>query len=99
MMAPTDTSRAARSAPSLLLLLALFVQGAWSQKTASPVIVEPIRSQNSARPMNPPTAPVGETDSLILKLQENAKKSPKDLSAYDNLAIAYLQKAREAGDI
>lgn len=41
----------------------------------------------------------GETDKLINALQVQIKKSPEDFSTYDRLGTAYLQKARETGDL
>jgi tetratricopeptide (TPR) repeat protein len=47
------------------------------------------------------TAPAGatETDRQVQALQGRIKKTPGDFSGYDQLGAAYLQKARETGDI
>ena len=45
------------------------------------------------------TTPVSETDRKIQSLQERAKLSADDFHVYDDLGLAYLQKARETGDV
>ena len=42
---------------------------------------------------------LSETDKQIDILQDQVKKSPDDYSGYDGLGAAFLQKARETGDI
>ena len=42
---------------------------------------------------------LSETDKQILILQDQVKKSPEDFAGYDGLGAAFLQKARETGDI
>src|SRR6202041_1522687 len=39
------------------------------------------------------------TDTQIQTLQDHVKKAPDDYAGYDGLGSAFLQKAREAGDI
>ena len=44
-------------------------------------------------------APASETDRQIQTLQERAKHSADTAAIYDELGLAYLQKARETGDV
>jgi tetratricopeptide (TPR) repeat protein len=73
------------------LTLALFrcatflcTTGAWSQTNGS---------------ITAPFAGATETDRQVETLQGRIKKTPGDFSQYDQLGAAYLQKARETGDI
>ena len=43
--------------------------------------------------------PASETDKQIQTLQDHIKKAPGDYAGYDALGSAFLQKARESGDI
>jgi tetratricopeptide (TPR) repeat protein len=43
--------------------------------------------------------PTSETDRRIRSLQEHIKSAPSDYAGYDGLGTAYLQKARETGEI
>jgi tetratricopeptide (TPR) repeat protein len=54
----------------------------------------PAWSQPGSRLGHPP-----ETDTQIQALQEHVKKAPGDYAGYDGLGSAFLQKARETGDI
>jgi tetratricopeptide (TPR) repeat protein len=45
------------------------------------------------------TSPASETDKRIQTLQDKVKKTPGDYAGYDGLGFAFLQKARETGDI
>ncbi len=50
----------------------------------------------------PPSAVLSvgdQTDRLIQSVQAQIKKSPDDFAKYDRLGTAYLQKARETGDL
>ncbi len=48
--------------------------------------------------MSAETPSVSETDKRIQTLQERAKLPSADFAVYDELGLAYLQKARETGD-
>ncbi|MGA3193583.1 MAG: tetratricopeptide repeat protein [Terriglobales bacterium] len=56
----------------------------------------PAQSFSSA---NRPMPTVTGTDRQIQTWQERAKRAPLDYKGYDELGVAYLQKARETGDI
>jgi tetratricopeptide (TPR) repeat protein len=71
----------------LLVLLTLYYAAAWSQAV-------PPGSSTGNR-----VDTASETDKQILTLQDQVKKSPDDFSGYDGLGAAFLQKARETGDI
>jgi tetratricopeptide (TPR) repeat protein len=46
-----------------------------------------------------PSGSGAETDQRIAEMQDRARKSPNDYSAYDQLGSALFQKSRETGDI
>jgi tetratricopeptide (TPR) repeat protein len=71
----------------LLLLLTFSYAAAWSQTVPS----------GSSKGNRVDT--LSETDKQIQTLQDQVKKSPDDFSGYDGLGAAFLQKARETGDI
>ena len=71
----------------LPVLLILCAAPAWSQ-TAAPESIE------RKRP-----GPAWETDKQIQTLQDHVKEAPGDYAGYDRLGSAFLQKARETGDI
>jgi tetratricopeptide (TPR) repeat protein len=68
----------------LTLALFLCTTAAWSQTNGSTTV---------------PSAGATETDRQVQALQGRIKKIPGDFSEYDQLGAAYLQKARETGDI
>jgi tetratricopeptide (TPR) repeat protein len=70
-------------AKRLLVILILCTASAWSQTA-------PLESGRLG-----PTS----TDKQIQTLQEHVKKAPDDYAVYDGLGSAFLQKARETGDI
>ncbi len=78
-----------------LIVLTLSASVAWSQNSsvAAPAGVPMPLSQS--RPGLSPSA----TDQLIQTLQSLAKKTPANYSPYNDLGAAFLQKARETGDI
>jgi tetratricopeptide (TPR) repeat protein len=71
----------------LLVLLFLCTASVWSQ-TAPFESVERNRLGNTS-----------ETDKQIQTLQDHVKEAPGDYAGYDGLGSAFLQKARETGDI
>ncbi len=71
----------------LLVLLTLSYAAAWPQTV-------PSGSSAGNRVDN-----LSETDKQILALQNQVKKSPEDFAGYDGLGAAFLQKARETGNI
>jgi tetratricopeptide (TPR) repeat protein len=50
-------------------------------------------------PQTPAVRPSAETDKQIQSLQVHVKAAPTDYAGYDGLGAAYLQKARETGEI
>jgi tetratricopeptide (TPR) repeat protein len=74
-------------AKCLLVLLTLATATAWSQTLAADAL-EANR-----------TGTVSETDKQIRTLQDRVRKSPDNYAGYDGLGSAYLQKARDTGDI
>ena len=68
----------------LILALILCSTSAWSQSK-----------------LPGPAAPgeTSETDNQITSLQQKLKNAPTEYSGYDALGAAYLQKARETGDV
>ncbi len=50
-------------------------------------------------PARPQVKDGSDTDKLIGSLQVQIKQSPEDFARYDRLGTAYLQKARETGDL
>jgi tetratricopeptide (TPR) repeat protein len=71
-------------AKRLLFALILCSTTAWSQAEA---------------PAGRPLSTTSETDNQIATLQSQVRKAPGDYSGYDALGAAFLQKARETGDI
>src|ERR1700729_2699260 len=71
----------------LLIPLILCAASAWSQTA-------PFESLELKR-----LGPVSETDQQIQTLQDHVKQAPDDYTGYDGLGSAFLQKARETGDI
>src|ERR1700689_3614491 len=71
----------------LLVFPILCAASAWSQTM-------PFKSVDLNR-----LGPVSETDKRIQTLQDRLKEALVDYSAYDGLGSAFLQKARETGDI
>jgi tetratricopeptide (TPR) repeat protein len=71
----------------LIMLLTLSVATTWSQSL-------PVGSVATIG-----VGPVSATDKQIQTLQAQVKKTPNDYSGYDGLGAAFLQKARETGDI
>jgi cytochrome c-type biogenesis protein CcmH/NrfG len=71
----------------LLVLLTFSSTATWSQ----------ILSSDSAKENRAET--LSETDRQIQSLQDQVKKSPDNYAGYDGLGFAFLQKARETGDI
>ena len=70
----------------LLVLLISSATATWSQ-------VLPSNSAPESR------AESSETDKQIQTLQDRVKRSPDDYAGFDGLGAAFLQKARETGDI
>jgi tetratricopeptide (TPR) repeat protein len=71
----------------LLVLLTLCAASAWAQ--AAPSESVPLKR----------VAPISETDRQIQILQAHVREAPGDYAGYDGLGSAFLQKARETGDI
>ena len=71
----------------LLVFLILCAASVWSQ-TAPLESVEQNRLGHTS-----------ETDKQIQALQDHVKEAPGDYAGYDGLGSAFLQKARETGDI
>ena len=74
-------------AKRVLVLVTFFYAVAWCQTVPSA----------SAKGNRVDT--LSETDEQIHTLQDQVKRSPGDFSGYDGLGAAFLQKARETGDI
>jgi tetratricopeptide (TPR) repeat protein len=82
-----------------LMVLVLFGAVGFSQSAET----------NPREPTSPPTSShldgrlvlgaVTETDKRITALQNQVKDAPADSASYDRLGAAYLQKARETGDL
>ncbi len=70
----------------LLVLLTFSSTATWSQVLPSDSVTEN-RAESS------------ETDKQIQTLQDRVKRSPADYAGFDGLGAAFLQKARETGDI
>jgi hypothetical protein len=71
----------------LLVLLILCAASAWSQTAPTEAVeLKPLGSAS-------------ETDTQIRTLQDHVKQAPGDYAGYDGLGSAFIQKARETGDI
>jgi tetratricopeptide (TPR) repeat protein len=73
----------------------------WSQisSTASPQSNVPSAAQHLAVSVRSILGPTSEIDAQIHELQQHIRRSPEDYAEYDELGAAYLQKARETGEI
>jgi tetratricopeptide (TPR) repeat protein len=71
----------------LLFLLMCGASTAWGRAESAKTVAVTVASA------------VSETDKQIQTLQAHVKEAPEDFAAYDGLGSAFLQKARETGDI
>ena len=81
------------------IALTFCAAAAWSQDALSPTS-QPARPLGSAESQVPAlSVPTSATDQQIQRLQNRVKQVPADYAGYDELGAAFLQKARETGDI
>jgi tetratricopeptide (TPR) repeat protein len=82
------------------LAVLVFCGGLGFSQTAKPALPKPEEApQSSQLDGRLGLGAVSETDKRIVTLQNQVKEAPEDATGYDRLGAAYLQKARENGDV